>query len=51
MQIKMTNWMQNISHSKGKVSGIQMSGLNNSKTGDVKKKVAGNANAATVDLS
>ena len=51
MQIKMTNWMQNISHSKGKVSGMQMSGLNNSKTSDTIKKSAGNANAATVDLS
>ena len=51
MQIKMTNWMQNISHSKGKVSGMQMSGLNNSKTSDTIKKSAGNANAATIDLS
>ena len=51
MQIKMTNWMQNIGHSKGKVSGAQMSGLNNSKTSAVKKKSAGNANAATIDLS
>ena len=53
MQIKMTNWMQNRNPSNGKITGVQISGLNNNKTGGARKKFAGNSasDAASLDLS